>query len=64
VTRISVSSARLGWHWWQVDIGWYFIRMLEAIGLRQQRKTAQHTVNHDWQRYRAMRFPFDELTAA
>ncbi len=29
----SVGSARLGWHWWQVDIGWYFIRMLEAIGL-------------------------------
>jgi stearoyl-CoA desaturase (delta-9 desaturase) len=29
----SIGSARLGWHWWQVDIGWYFIRMLEAIGL-------------------------------
>ena len=29
----SVGSARLGWHWWQVDIGWYFIRMLEAVGL-------------------------------
>ena len=29
----SAGSAHLGWHWWQVDIGWYFIRMLEAIGL-------------------------------
>jgi fatty-acid desaturase len=28
-----VSSARLGWRWWQVDIGWYFILMLEATGL-------------------------------
>ena len=27
------GSARLGWHWWQVDIGWYFIRMLEVMGL-------------------------------
>ena len=31
---------------------------------RQQRKTAQHTMNHDWERYRAMQFPFNELTAA
>ena len=29
----SVGSARLGWHSWQVDIGWYFIRALEAVGL-------------------------------
>jgi stearoyl-CoA desaturase (delta-9 desaturase) len=29
----SPGSARLGWHWWQVDIGWYCIRMLEVVGL-------------------------------
>jgi stearoyl-CoA desaturase (delta-9 desaturase) len=27
------GSARIGWHWWQVDIGWYFIRFMEATGL-------------------------------
>ena len=29
----SVGSARLGWHWWQVDFGWYFICILESLGL-------------------------------
>jgi fatty-acid desaturase len=29
----AVGSARLGWHWWQVDVGWYFICALEALGL-------------------------------
>ena len=29
----SANSARLGRHWWQPDIGWYFIFALEAIGL-------------------------------
>jgi stearoyl-CoA desaturase (delta-9 desaturase) len=29
----SVGSARFGWQWWQVDIGWYFIYLLEALGL-------------------------------
>jgi fatty-acid desaturase len=27
------NSARLGLKWWQVDVGWYFIRVLEKIGL-------------------------------
>jgi len=27
------GSARLGLRWWQPDIGWYFIWMLEAMGL-------------------------------
>ncbi len=29
----AAGSARLGWRWWQVDIGWYFICLLEAVGL-------------------------------
>ena len=27
------GSARFGWRWWQVDIGWYLIRTMEALGL-------------------------------
>jgi fatty-acid desaturase len=27
------GSARLGLRWYQTDIGWYFIWMLEAVGL-------------------------------
>ena len=27
------GSARLGLYWWQMDIGWYFIYALEAVGL-------------------------------
>jgi fatty-acid desaturase len=27
------GSARLGLHWWQIDIGWYFIYTMEALGL-------------------------------
>jgi stearoyl-CoA desaturase (delta-9 desaturase) len=38
----SVSSARLGWHWWQVDIGWYFIRTLEAFGLASNVKASRN----------------------
>jgi len=29
----SPGSARLGWHWWQVDIGWYCICLMERVGL-------------------------------
>jgi fatty-acid desaturase len=29
----AAASARIGWHWWQVDIGWYFIRTMETLGL-------------------------------
>jgi stearoyl-CoA desaturase (delta-9 desaturase) len=29
----SAGSARLGWRWWQIDIGWYFICAAEAAGL-------------------------------
>lgn len=34
----AAASARIGWHWWQVDIGWYFIRALQAIRLATQVK--------------------------
>ena len=29
----AAGSAKLGWRWWQVDIGWYFIYAMEAAGL-------------------------------
>ena len=29
----AAGSARIGWRWWQVDIGWYFIRTMEFFGL-------------------------------
>lgn len=29
----NAGSARLGLQWWQPDIGWYFIRFMEAVGL-------------------------------
>jgi fatty-acid desaturase len=29
----NANSARLGLKWWEVDVGWYFIRTLEKVGL-------------------------------
>lgn len=29
----NAGSARFGLRWWQVDVGWYFIRTLEALSL-------------------------------
>jgi len=39
------GSARFGLRWWQVDVGWYVINLLEAVGLagnvkRPSRKAA------------------------
>jgi len=34
----SAGSARLGIQWWQVDIGWYCICALEAVGLARDVK--------------------------
>jgi fatty-acid desaturase len=34
------SSARLGWTFWQFDVGWYAIMLLEAIGLATNVKRA------------------------
>jgi stearoyl-CoA desaturase (delta-9 desaturase) len=27
------SSARLGWRWWQIDVGWWAVVLLERMGL-------------------------------
>lgn len=32
------GSARLGMQWWEVDIGWYFICAMEAVGLARNVK--------------------------
>jgi fatty-acid desaturase len=44
------GSARLGMSWWQIDVGWYFISALKALGLarnvkqpRRQAKSGLHT---------------------
>ena len=29
-------SARLGWTWWQVDLGWTTLRMLRGLGLARK----------------------------
>jgi stearoyl-CoA desaturase (delta-9 desaturase) len=29
----NAGSARLGWQWYQIDIGWYFIVIFEKLGL-------------------------------
>jgi fatty-acid desaturase len=38
----AAGSARIGWYWWQVDIGWYFIWAMEAAGLATHVK--QHRI--------------------
>ena len=37
------TSARLSNKWWEFDIGWLYIRMLEAAGLAEVRRTAPRT---------------------
>lgn len=27
------ASARLGFYWWEIDLGWYFLKVLEKLGL-------------------------------
>ncbi|KAI3684302.1 hypothetical protein L6452_33524 [Arctium lappa] len=34
-------SARHGLEWWQIDLGWYMIRFLEAVGLATNIKVCQ-----------------------
>lgn len=36
----SIVSAKFGRHWWQVDIGWYFIRLLEVLKLASHVRVA------------------------
>lgn len=37
----NAGSARFGQHWWQTDIGWYFIYMLETLGLAHNVKRSR-----------------------
>lgn len=45
----NAGSARFGLRWWQVDVGWYFIRALEAVGfahnVRRPRPANQTVAN-------------------
>jgi stearoyl-CoA desaturase (delta-9 desaturase) len=38
------SSARLSNKWWELDIGWFYIRVLETLGLAQVKKIAPRMV--------------------
>jgi stearoyl-CoA desaturase (delta-9 desaturase) len=38
------SSARLANKWWELDMGWVYIRMLETLGLAQVKKIAPKVV--------------------
>jgi stearoyl-CoA desaturase (Delta-9 desaturase) len=37
------SSAKLSNKWWEFDIGWFYIRVLEVLGLAEVRRTAPRT---------------------
>lgn len=32
-------SAQTGWHWWEIDVTWYTIRLLQSLGLATKVKT-------------------------
>lgn len=36
----AAMSARHGWHWWQTDFSWGFIRLLGALGLARNLRVA------------------------
>lgn len=38
------ASARLGFYWWEIDIGWYFLKTLERVGLVWDLKVVPHHV--------------------
>ena len=40
------SSAKLSSQWWEVDIGWLYIRLLQFIGLVKVKKVATHPRLH------------------
>lgn len=40
------SSAKLSSQWWEVDIGWLYIRLLQLIGLVKVKKVATHPRLH------------------
>lgn len=39
-------SARHGFEWWEIDIGWYVIRFLRAIGVATNVKLPPHKATH------------------
>lgn len=40
------SSAKLSSQWWEIDIGWLYIRLLQLIGLVKVKKVATHPRLH------------------
>lgn len=36
------SSAKLSSHWWEFDLGWFYIRLLQTLGLAHVKKVATH----------------------
>ncbi len=40
------SSAKLSSQWWEVDIGWLYIRLLQSVGLVKVKKVATHPHLH------------------
>ncbi len=53
------SSARLSSHWYEFDIGWFYIRVLEIVGMAKVRKVAPRIrINPD-----KLTVDFDTVTA-
>lgn len=44
--HFNAGSARLGLHWWQIDIGWYFICAVQAVGLARKVKDGERRSRH------------------
>lgn len=40
------SSARFSVNWWELDIGWVYIRLLSAVGLAQVKKVAPQPIQN------------------
>ena len=41
-----MSSANQGWHWWQIDITFYMLRLMEMVGLVWDlRRPPQHIID-------------------
>ncbi len=49
------ASARLGFYWWELDIGWYFLRTLERFGLVWDLKKVPYHVREGMPSPRRMR---------
>jgi stearoyl-CoA desaturase (delta-9 desaturase) len=41
-----MSSANQGWHWWQIDLTFYMLRLMEMVGLVWDlRRPPQHIID-------------------